>query len=108
MFVLDDNQFIFFSLLIGFLTGAFNPSGVEKMQPFTGNLFYGVECFFLLDMGIVALQRLPGLKRAGSFLIAFAVLMPVFNALINIFITTDKNILKGAINIIDELTIIIK
>ena len=74
------------SLLIGFLTGAFNPSGVSKMQPFTGNLFYGVECFFLLDMGIVAAQRLPSLKKAGSFLIAFAVGMPIFNALIGVFV----------------------
>ena len=74
------------SLLIGFLTGAFNPSGVEKMQPFTGNLFYGVECFFLLDMGIVAAQRLPGLKKAGSFLIGFAIIMPIFNALIGVFV----------------------
>ena len=74
------------SLLIGFLTGGFNPSGVSKMQPFTGNLFYGVECFFLLDMGIVAAQRLPSLKQAGSFLIAFAVGMPIFNALIGVFV----------------------
>ncbi len=74
------------SLLIGFLTGAFNPSGVSKMQPFTGNLFYGVECFFLLDMGIVAAQRLPSLKQAGSFLIAFAVGMPIFNALLGVFV----------------------
>ena len=55
------------------------------MQPFTGNLFYGVECFFLLDMGIVAAQRLPGLKKAGSFLIGFAIIMPIFNALIGVF-----------------------
>ncbi len=70
------------SLLIGFVTAAHNPTGIEKMQPFTGKLFYGAECFFLLDMGIVAAQRLPGLKKAGSFLISFAVGMPLFNALI--------------------------
>jgi len=74
------------SLLIGFLTGAFNPSGIAKMEPFTGNLFYGVECFFLLDMGIVAAQRLPALKKAGSFLICFAVGMPIFNSLIGVFV----------------------
>ncbi len=74
------------SLLIGFLTAAHNPSGVEKMQPFTGKLFYGAECFFLLDMGIVAAQRLPSLKRAGPFLIGFAVFMPIFNAFIGVMI----------------------
>ncbi len=74
------------SLLIGFLTAAHNPGGVVKMQPFTGKLFYGAECFFLLDMGIVAAQRLPGLKKAGSFLIFFAVLIPLFNAVLGVFI----------------------
>ncbi len=72
------------SLLIGFITSAHNPSGIEKMQPFTGKLFYGAECFFLLDMGIVAAQRLPSLKKAGSFLIGFAILMPLFSSLIGV------------------------
>ncbi len=74
------------SLIIGFLTAAHNPTGLEKMQPFTGKLFYGAECFFLLDMGIVAAQRLPSLKKAGSFLIMFAVLIPLFNAFVGIFV----------------------
>ena len=74
------------SLIIGFITGAFNPAGAAKMEPFTSKLFYGVECFFLLDMGIVAAQRLPGLKKAGSFLIFFALIMPIFNALIGVFV----------------------
>ncbi len=74
------------SLVIGFLTAGYNPSAVEKMQPFTGKLFYGAECFFLLDMGIVAAQRLPSLIKSGSFLISFAVLMPLFNAIMGVFV----------------------
>ena len=74
------------SLIIGFLIASTNPSGIEKMEPFTKDLFYGAECFFLLDMGIVAAQRLPSLKKAGSFLIGFAILMPIFNALIGVFV----------------------
>ncbi|WP_320675288.1 sodium-dependent bicarbonate transport family permease [Prochlorococcus sp. MIT 1341] len=72
------------SLLIGYLTAAHNPSGVAKMQPFTGNLFYGAECFFLLDMGIVAAKRLPRLLKAGSFLIGFAIAMPLLNAFLGV------------------------
>ena len=68
------------SLIIGLLVAFFNPSGVEKMEPFTGSLFYGVLCFFLLDMGIIAAQRLADLRRAGAFLTGFALLMPLFNA----------------------------
>ena len=47
------------SLIVGFLTSFSNPANIAKMEPFTGRLFYGAECFFLLDMGIVAAQRLP-------------------------------------------------
>ena len=74
------------SLIIGFLTALSNPLAVEKMKPFTHSLFYGVECFFLLDMGMVAAQRLPSLKKTGSFLISFAILMPIFNALIGVLV----------------------
>ena len=81
------------SLLIGFLTASHNPVGVEKMQPFTGNLFYGAECFFLLDMGIVAAQRIPSLKKAGSFLIAFAIFIPMINAFLGIFVA--KSLMLG-------------
>ena len=35
-------------------------------------------------MGIVAAQRLPSLIKAGSFLIGFAVGMPIFNAVIGV------------------------
>ena len=83
------------SLLIGFLTASNNAAGVEKMQPFTGKLFYGAECFFLLDMGIVAAQRLPRLKKAGSFLIIFAVLMPIFNAVIGVFVAKALSLGPG-------------
>ena len=44
------------SLIVGFLTSFSNPANIAKMVPFTGRLFYGAECFFLLDMGIVAAQ----------------------------------------------------
>ena len=70
------------SLVIGYLSAGNSPQSVEKMLPFTDKLFYGALSFFLLDMGIVAAQRLGDLRRAGSFLIAFSVLMPLFNALV--------------------------
>jgi hypothetical protein len=54
--------------------------GREDLKPFTGDIFAGVLCFFLLDMGIVAARRLSDLKRAGVFLTAFAVLVPLVNA----------------------------
>ncbi len=83
------------SLLIGFITAWHNPSGIEKMEPFTGKLFYGAECFFLLDMGIIAAQRLPSLKKTGSFLISFAVAMPIFNAFLGVLVAKSLNLGPG-------------
>ena len=68
------------SLLIGVLSTAYSPAGMAKMEPFTDQLFYGALSFFLLDMGIVAAQRLRELKATGAFLIAFALLSPPVHA----------------------------
>ncbi|CAK6692088.1 sodium-dependent bicarbonate transport family permease [Synechococcus sp. CBW1107] len=83
------------SLLVGVLTAANSPQGAEKMLPFTDKLFYGALSFFLLDMGIVAAQRLRDLKQAGAFLIGFALLMPVVNALLGAFIARGLQLGQG-------------
>ena len=83
------------SLIIGFLTAFSNPLAIDKMKPFTHSLFYGVECFFLLDMGMVAAQRLPSLKKAGSFLIGFAIFMPIFNASIGVLVARSLDLSPG-------------
>jgi uncharacterized protein len=69
------------SLFIGLVTGE---SGWSKIKIFADDLFYGILCFFLLDMGLIAARRISDLKQAGSFIIGFSVGMPVLNALIGI------------------------
>jgi hypothetical protein len=71
------------SLVVGVVT---SDQGWESLQPFTGEMFYGVLTFFLLDMGLVAARRFQDLRRGGAFLIGFSILMPVFNALLGIAI----------------------
>ena len=71
------------SLLIGFLTGE---HGWKVLSPFTQDMFYGVLTFFLLDMGLVAAKRIKDLEKTGSFLISFAILIPVLNAGIGLLI----------------------
>ncbi len=83
------------SLLIGLLSAAFSPSGMAKMEPFTGGLFYGALSFFLLDMGIVAAQRLQDLLRAGSFLLGFALLAPLAHALVGLGISRLLGLPQG-------------
>lgn len=64
------------SLLVGAITGE---RGMQDVAPLTESLFKGVLCLFLLDMGIVAARRLSDLRRAGTFLIGFALLTPLVN-----------------------------
>ncbi|MGL5511211.1 MAG: sodium-dependent bicarbonate transport family permease [Microcoleaceae cyanobacterium] len=70
------------SLITGILTGS---TGWGKVHLFVEkDLFYGALMFFLLDMGLVAARRIRDLSQTGFFLIGFAVLMPIANALIGI------------------------
>jgi hypothetical protein len=83
------------SLVIGALVSSFSAAGVEKMVLFTEKLFYGALCFFLLDMGLVAAQRLQDLRKAGSFLIGFAVLAPLVNSMLGLGISRLLGLPQG-------------
>ena len=80
------------SLIMGILTGE---HGWEVMSPFTQDLFYGVLTFFLLDMGLVAASRIKDLQEAGIFLIGFAILIPILNAVIGLLIAQLIGMPKG-------------
>ena len=80
------------SLVIGILTGE---HGAEILSPFTEKLFYGVLTFFLLDMGLVAAKRIKDLQKTGVFLIAFSILMPLFNACLGIGLARLINLETG-------------
>jgi hypothetical protein len=80
------------SLLIGILTGE---HGGKVLKPFTTDIFYGVLTFFLLDMGLVAARRIKDLQKTGAFLIAFAILIPLFNAAIGLLIARSINMPQG-------------
>jgi hypothetical protein len=80
------------ALLIGMLTGE---KGWTSMEPLFGALFKGMLAFFLLDMGLVAAKRIYELKKLGSFLIFFAILMPIFNASIAMALAYFFGLSKG-------------
>ncbi len=79
---------IFGSLLIGFVSDSSQSIGIKH---FTSDIFKGFLAIFLLDMGMVAASRFKAFKKQGSFLILFALLVPLFNgvsvAYISQFIT---------------------
>lgn len=74
------------SMAIGWITG---PAGMTQVQGVVQDLFIGLLCLFLLDMGIVAARRLSQMSQtAGAasgqlpFLTGFALVLPLVNAVI--------------------------
>lgn len=65
-------------LLGGLLIGALSPAeSVVKVEPFFVDLFTGFLCFFLLDLGTLAGQRMADLRRTGTRLVVAAIGMPI-------------------------------
>lgn len=65
------------AMLIGLVSG---DTGRQAMQPFSGDLFKGMLAFFLLDMGLMAAGKLPGLRGQSPWLLAYSLLAPVVHA----------------------------
>lgn len=75
-------------LLLGaMVVGALaTPEAMEKVYPFSHEIFMGVLCLFLLDMGMEAAKRLKAFKSVGFTLVAFALIMPLIGGTIGVFV----------------------
>ena len=79
---------VFLNASVVVLVGAFfiglisTPEAAIKVQPFFTDIFQGVLCLFLLDMGLVAADRLRGVKILSPAVIGFGLYMPVIGAVL--------------------------
>lgn len=75
-------------LLIGSMViGAISkPSSLAKVMPFVNEIFMGVLCLFLLEMGMEAGRRANEFRRVGAFLIGFGIVMPLIGGVIGVFV----------------------
>jgi hypothetical protein len=71
------------ALVIGYISG---PDGIAVTKPFFGDLFKGVLCLFMLEMGLVAGRRLAEVRAVGVFLIVFAICMPVIDGILGVLV----------------------
>lgn len=67
------------SMVIGAVS---QPGSIDKLFPFIDEIFMGVLCLFLFDMGMVAARRIGDFKKVGAVLIAFGILMPIVGGII--------------------------
>ena len=87
-------------LLIGglFIGLATAYTGNKQLNFFFFDLFKGFLAIFMLEMGVVASQRFPDLKKVGPFLILFGIGMPVLSAMTGIGIAMITVCLPAALS----------
>jgi len=80
------------SIIIGYIIGE---KGFESIRIVFEDLFIGAIVIFLIEMGIIAGQRLDDIKKVGVFLIAFSIIMPTFNGVIGVVVATVLGLSLG-------------
>lgn len=93
-------------LLIGGLAiGVISPAAsVAKVEPFFVDLFMGFLCFFLLDLGTVAGQRMAQIKRSGLRLIGAAIAMPIVFGAVGVAAGTLAGLSVGGATVLGAMT----
>lgn len=71
------------SMLIGAIA---TPVSIESIKPFVDEIFMGVLCLFLLEMGMEAARRIEDFRQVGITLVAFGVLMPLVSGPIGVLV----------------------
>lgn len=79
-------------LIIGWLAGS---KGIQPLDRLYIDLFKPVLSLFLLEMGLVVADRLGSLRKAGFFLIGFAVGAPVVFACLGIVLASMLGLSVG-------------
>ncbi len=69
------------SMFVGFITDSKNAA---LTQPLWKDLFYGILCFYLLDLGLIAGRNIKQLFKAGPFVIAMGFVIPPLNAVLGL------------------------
>lgn len=80
------------SIFIGYAIGE---HGFEPIKLVFEDMFIAAIVVFLIEMGIIAGQRLDDIKKGGAFLIGFAFAMPTINGLIGVVVATYLDISIG-------------
>lgn len=93
-------------LLLGGLAvgAAVGPRGYAGVEPLFGGLFQGLLVLFLLDLGVMAGERLREVRRAGAGLIATALVLPVVNGVLGVVGGTLAGLGPGGAALLGVLT----
>lgn len=84
-------------LLVGGLAigGVVGPTGFAKVKPLFGDLFAGMLCLFMLELGRVAASHVGDFRKVGLRLAIFALLMPVLHGALGILVAHTVGMSQG-------------
>lgn len=80
------------SLIIGLIA---DTKQAEGIKPFTSDIFKGFLAVFLLEMGMLAAKRFKAFRHYGWFATLSAIILPLVNGCLTVFLTTFWNIPDG-------------
>jgi len=101
--VLSGKSFVLLicGLVAGFFAGA---EGEALISPFLIAPFYGVLMIFLLEMGLIAGKRLKTIGSAGPQLVGFALIAPILQGLLGLFVAQFVGFSQGGATIFAMLS----
>lgn len=88
-------------LAIGAICGR---AGMAPVEPFFVTPFNGVLTLFLLEMGLVAGDRLRGLGRRGAFLVGFGVVVPIAHGALGVLVGCLTGLSLGGATVLGAIT----
>ncbi len=72
-------------IMIGYIVGA---EGYGSLKPVFSDLFRGLLALYLLELGLVVGGRFPDLRRAGTPLVVFALVIPLVTGAVGVGLGT--------------------
>lgn len=89
-------------LVLGYVMA---PPAWEEVRPFfEGAIFKGALVLFLLEMGVVAGERLGDLKKVGVFLVAFGVLLPLVHGAVGVLLGHAAGLSVGGATVLGTMS----
>jgi len=79
-------------IAIGYVVGK---PGFAPVKPLFGDLFLGLLCLFMLELGVQAAQRVGDLRHSGLAIIAFALCAPLLNGLLGALVAVFVGLSQG-------------
>ncbi len=87
-------------LIVGCLMGE---AQWHAVQPFFEGGFRGALTLFLLEMGILAADRIGDLRRVGLFLVGFGIVMPLLHGALGVALGTWAGLSAGGATILGAM-----